>query len=170
MFSNSDTSNNNYIFTRPPPPPPPLQPQLVSDPHVLLSSSFEPSQPPLASTAGHSRSKPKPRQEQDVFFELISLATKNTANRPDMGSWQSHVNTTSVQYAPSFFTNVPEFNIQPPQSQHNNLEYYQPLSKDSVSLAKAAASKALAGSSNATKKVLVTENNGSMITPHSNER
>ncbi|GAA5804703.1 hypothetical protein HPULCUR_010206 [Helicostylum pulchrum] len=147
-------------------------PQLISDPHVLLSSSFEPSQPPppLTSTAGHSRFKPKPRQEQDVFGELISLATKNNANRHDMGSWQTHVNTTSVQYAPSFFTNAQEFDIQPQQSQHSNLEYYQSSSKDSASLAKAAASKALAGPSNATKKVLVTENSRSMITPHSNER
>ncbi|KAG2233109.1 velvet factor-domain-containing protein [Thamnidium elegans] len=175
MFNNSDTNNDNYIFTRPPPPPPPLQQQqnvLISDPNVLLSS-FEPSQPPLASSAGHSGLKPKPRQEQDVFYELISLATKNNSNRQDMGSWQSLVNTSTAQYAPSFFTNhVQEFDIQPPQSrllQNNNPEYYQSLSKDSASLAKAAASKALAGSSNATK-VPVTENNQSIITPHGNER
>ncbi|KAI9358407.1 velvet factor-domain-containing protein [Pilaira anomala] len=183
IFNNNDTSgNNNYIYTHPSQQlqqqqehPQQQQNVLVNDANAIMSS-FGSSQTPLASGTSHSNFKQTPRKEQDVFCELISLATKNNTNRHNMGSWQSHVNTNTIQYVPSYFTdNLGEASSSTQtQQQHqipqpDNLKYYN-SSLASANLAKAAAIKALAGPSDLTKKTSITNHTESDHALNGNER
>lgn len=179
IFDNNDTSsNNNYIYTHPPQQlqqqqEHPQQNVLVNDANAIMSS-FGSSQTPLVSGTTDSNFKQTPRKEQDVFCELISLATKNNTNRHTMGSWQSHVNTNTAQYVPSYFTEASSSTQTQQQQQQqilqpDNLKYYN-YSLASAKLAKAAAIKALAGPSVPTKKTSITHHTESDHALNGNER
>jgi hypothetical protein len=73
-----------------------------------MLSPFEQSQNSLASNNSHSNFQTKPRQERDVFSELITLATKNnpTMRQHNVNNWQNHDNHNSTQGAPHSFSST----------------------------------------------------------------
>lgn len=81
-------------------------------------STFGRPQTSLAASNTHSTFQPKPRQEQDVFGELISMATKNNAIGQ---SWQAHNNPNSNQYLSfPFSSNDIQHQIQSQQLLHRH--------------------------------------------------
>lgn len=100
--NNNNINNNehNYIFLE-------QQQQLLLNEANAILAPFEHSQTSLAPSSAHSNFQSKPRQEQDVFCELISLATKNNAmGQHNMDSWQNHANHNFVQGVPHSFSST----------------------------------------------------------------
>ncbi|CAO3625605.1 unnamed protein product [Mucor hiemalis] len=158
-----DPTTNNYILSTQ------QQQEQVLLQQTNVMSTFGHSQTSLASSSTHSNYEPKLRQEQDVFGELISMATKNNA----MGqSWQTHMNPSSNQYIPfSFSPNDIQRQIQNQQFLHRHQQNInkQPKSTnslDSTQIATSVAAKILASSSKAHKKVLPTSQSTDNITFH----
>jgi hypothetical protein len=100
MFDNNTTSahNSNFIFQQ-------QQQQLmntdIQDMNVI-ANSFDHSELPLASSHNFERVEQQQRQEQDVFCELLSLATNSGGNRHQHEADPWHQNSDVNHFMPSF--------------------------------------------------------------------
>lgn len=109
---NIDPSSSNYVLSGQQ-----QQEQVLLQQDNAMSTLGHP-QNSLATSSTRSNFQPKPRQEQDVFGELISMATKNNAIGQ---SWQIHNNPSSNQYLPfSFPSNDIQHQLQSQQLLHRH--------------------------------------------------
>lgn len=173
--TDNNITNNSYMFS---------QHVTQNDGNVM----FEQSQKQLMTHSNNfqtpSASKPS-RQEQDVFNELISLATRNNSNsQPDMSLWQSHVtNANAIPYTThtnSFHAPPPstaEFQRQIEQQRYNTKNYFNPTTNttNNASSSSASSSTTRLAQQTATTTISTTkrptiDNDGSTNSHNSSDR
>jgi hypothetical protein len=101
IFDNNtaSTHENSFIFKQ-------QQQQLLNTDMSVIANSFDHSELPLASSHNFEHVEHQQRQEQDVFCELLSLATnssnRHTQHQHEADPWQQGRHSDSSHFISSF--------------------------------------------------------------------